>query len=305
MTPTIAAVAVAFTSALGLPTVSREVSPEVKAELHAGHLGKKTKPNAVLLIHGLFLHLLRPERATDAELQDWQRPKADLVKELAADFDVYSFGYAQTAPLDVVATTEGMRERIAALKAAGYEKIVLVGHSAGGVVARQFVERYPTAGVTKVIQVACPNEGVVLANFGIGLPKLQTGFIKSLAPDLRREVCKTASAPLPKDVEFAVVVTKFKQFQGDVLVDVTSQWPDDLQKQGVPAVLVSTSHNAAVKDPATIHEIGALARGKLTRWNETEVADARKVLFDGGPKTGLMPKVVGVIRDRIGLDKKK
>jgi pimeloyl-ACP methyl ester carboxylesterase len=305
VTPTVAALTIAFTSALGLPTVSKEVGPEVRAELTAGNVGKKTKPNAVLLVQGLYLRLLRPEKVAEAELQDWQRPRADLVKELASDFDVYSFGYAQTAPLDVVASTEGMRQRVAALKAAGYEKIVLVGHSAGGVIARQFVERYPTAGVTKIIQVACPNEGAVFASIGIGLPKPQVGFIKSLIPETRREACKACTTPVPKDVEFAVVVCKYKRYQGDTIVDVTSQWPDDLQKMGVPAVLVSASHNAAVKDAATIAEIGALARGKLTRWNEGEVAEARKVLFDPGPRTGLMPKVVGVVRDKIGLDKKK
>jgi hypothetical protein len=86
---------------------------------------------------------------------------------------------------------------------------------------------------------------------------------------------------------------------------VTSQWPDDLQRRGVPAVLSSSSHNNSVKDPATVQEIGTLVRGKITRWTDSEVADARKILFGGNSKTGFLPKVIGVVRDRIGLDKNK
>jgi hypothetical protein len=99
-------------------------------------------------------------------------------------------------------------------------------------------------------------------------------------------------------------VCKYGPFQGDLLVDVTSQWPADLQKLGVPVVLEPVSHPQAVKDPASVKQIAALARARLTRWDEAEVAQAWKVLFDSGPKTGLLPKVVGVVREKIGLDKK-
>ncbi len=305
MTPTIAALTVAFSSALGLPTTTKEVSPEVKGVLNAGHPGKVTKTKAVLLIHGLKLHLIRTDKIYDAELHDWQLPGSTMVKELAKDHDVYSLGYAQSSPLDAVASSEGMRNRIAALKAAGYKEIIIVGHSAGAVIARQFVERHPDAGVTKVIQVAPPNEGATLANIGIGLPKPQVGFIHSLAPEPRKEICKACLTPIPREIEFCTVVCKYGRFQGDSIVDFTSQWPEDLQKLGIPAVLVSVSHNNAIKDPASIKEIGTLVRGKITRWNEAEVAEARKVLFDSGSKTGLLPRISGVFRDRIGLDKRE
>lgn len=305
MTPTVAALAVAFSSTLGLPTVSRQVSPEIKGELKDGVLGKVSKPKAVLLIHGLKLQFLHPNKVYDPDLHDWQQPRSTMVKELEKDFDVYSFGYAQSAPLDVVASSEGLRNRVAAMKFLGYREIVIVGHSAGGVIARQFVERHPDAGVTKVIQVATPNEGATLANIGIGIPKPQVGFIRSLAPEPRKEICKACETPIPKTIEFCSVICQYGKFQGDSLVDFTSQWPEDLQKLGVPAVLVPVSHNNAIKDSHSVKEIGVLARGKLTRWTETEVAEARKVIFDGGPKTGLMPRILGTVRDRIGLDKKK
>ncbi|HEY2785103.1 MAG TPA: alpha/beta fold hydrolase [Fimbriiglobus sp.] len=305
MTPTVAALAVAFSSTLGLPTISKEVSPEVKHELTASRPGKVTKPNAVLLVHGLKLHLIRTDKTFGAELQDWQLPGSAMVKELAKDFDVYSFAYAQSAPVDAVASSEGLRARVAALKAAGYRKIVLIGHSAGGIVVRQFVERHPDSGVTKIIQVATPNEGATLADIRFGLPKPQLGFIRSLAPEPRKELCKACTTPVPKGVEFCVVVCKYGRFQGDTIVDVASQWPEDLQKLGVPAVLVSSSHNNAIKDAATITEIGTLVRGRLTRWTDAEVAEARKVLFDSGTKTGFLPKVMGLLKERIGLDRKK
>jgi pimeloyl-ACP methyl ester carboxylesterase len=226
------------------------------------------------------------------------------VKELGKDFDVYAFAYAQTAPVDAVALSNGLRARLAALKRAGYREIVLVGHSAGGVLARLAVEHDPAAGVTKIIQVACPNEGAQLADLGIGLPRTQVGFIHSLSPERRKAACKVCTTPVPKDVDFAVVVCKYGRLQGDTLVDLSSQWPADLQKQGVPIVLAPVSHSNAVKDPATVKEIAALAREKLARWDETEVAQARKVLFDSASKAGLLPRVIGVVRDRIGLDKK-
>jgi hypothetical protein len=304
MTPSVAAFAVAFTSAVGLPTATREVSPVVKAALSVKHPAEVTKPRAALLIHGLKLHLVQPAKATEPEMHEWQKPDSAMVKELGKEFDVYSFTYAQTTPVDAVASCEGLRARLAALRAAGYKEIVLIGHSAGSIVAREVVERYPTAGVTKVIQVAPPNEGAVLAEVGVGLPKTQVGFIKSLAPEYRKEVCKTCSTPIPKGVEFCVVACKYGRFQGDLLVDVTSQWPADLQKLGVPVVLESVSHPQAVKDPISVKEIAGLARGKLVRWDETEVAQARKVLFDTGSKSGLLPKVVGVVREKIGFDKK-
>jgi len=300
MTPTVAALAVAFTSTLGVPTAFWEASPAIKAELSPTHPAKVTKGKAVILVHGLKLQLVHPDKALRTEQHDWQQPDSHMVKELGRDFDVYAFAYAQSAPVDAVASSQGLRDRVAGVVAAGYREVVLIGHSAGGVIARQFVERYPDAGVTKVIQVACPNYGAVLANIGIGVPKPQAGFIKSLAPEPRREICKACPSPIPKSVEFCTVVCQYGRFKGDSMVDFASQWPEDLQKLGIPAVLVPVSHNNAIKDPVAVKEIAALARGTITRWTDDEVAQARKVFFTPA-KTGLVPKVLAAVRDRIGI----
>ena len=73
-------------------------------------------------------------------------------------------------------TFEDVEAGIAQIRLSGSERpgpFVVVGHSAGGVIARQFVESYPDAGVAKVIAVAAPFAGVELANIKVGYPKAQ------------------------------------------------------------------------------------------------------------------------------------
>ena len=178
------AVALAFYPAFAVPTATWQPSRSKQADV-PGLVAEVTKTRAVVLIPGLQLHLLRPEKCRAPEQHDWQRPHSKLVKELAPDFDVYALGYTQCQPLDAVSLSFGLRSTVAALAKAGYREIVLVGHSAGGIIARQFVERFPKSGVTKVIQVAAPNAGSDYATIGIGIPKTQLPFIRSLAPEYR------------------------------------------------------------------------------------------------------------------------
>src|SRR5262249_35973128 len=98
------------------------------------------KERAVVLVHGLRFHPLRRRTpATRPARHEWQEPRSELVKALAADADIYAFSYAQTVPLDAVAHSAGLREAVGQLRAAGYREIVLIGHSAGGVISRLFV----------------------------------------------------------------------------------------------------------------------------------------------------------------------
>src|SRR5262245_34318114 len=131
--------------------------------------GMKT---AVLLIHGLRPHV-RKDTVGKAGFQDWQRPKSLLVKTLAKDADVYAFAYGQNVSVEHIAGAAELRAGITRLKKLGYHEIVLIGHSAGGVVVRQFVEDYPEAGVTKVIQVCSPNGGCALGDAAAIVPKSQ------------------------------------------------------------------------------------------------------------------------------------
>src|SRR5438445_9632385 len=112
-----------------------------------------------MLVHGLRIHPLRPNLAARALKYEWQEPKSELVKALSREADVFAFGYAQTVSLDEIPHSPGFRQAVAELRTAGYREIVLLGHSAGGVICRLFVENYPDAGVTKVIQTSAPNTG--------------------------------------------------------------------------------------------------------------------------------------------------
>src|SRR5438132_502338 len=110
----------------------------------------------------------------------------------------------------------------------GYQELILVGHSAGGLIVRQIVEDHADAGVTKVIQVSAPNGGSDLGK------DIQQPFISSLAKQ-ERQACllKRADKKIPASVEFVCVVSG--TLGSDLLVLCNCQWTIDLQQQGIPA----------------------------------------------------------------------
>src|SRR5262245_9665545 len=124
----------------------------------AGQLGRSpAQARAVVLIHGLGLRPLSREKAHQPALCRWQKPEAAVVRGLAQESDVWAVGYGQNAPVEKVAPMVGREVR--RVKALGYKEVVLVGHSAGALVARHIVEDDPQAGVTKALQVCAPNLG--------------------------------------------------------------------------------------------------------------------------------------------------
>src|SRR4051812_15186584 len=82
-----------------LPTNVWQVAPDIKGRTW-WQASESRKDRAVLLIPGLKIHPIRWTLVTQPELHDWQEAKSDLVKALAAEFDVFAFGYAQTVPVD-------------------------------------------------------------------------------------------------------------------------------------------------------------------------------------------------------------
>jgi hypothetical protein len=275
MTPCLPVVLAAFACpCVNLPTEIWQVAPDAR---QPGWVNvQRSKDRVVLLLPGLKIHPLRPALAGRPDLHSWEEPNSDLVRTLAKDADVFSFGYAQITPLDAVAQSPGLREAVANIRKLGYKEIVLIGHSAGGVIARLFIESYPDCGVTKVITVAAPHSGSELAHLKGGYHKIQATFIQSLAPEARIE-----APPRKTDdrIEMACVICKLKRIDGDGLVNLVSQWPEEFRKLGVPAVLVPGSHFDAMISPVGVKAIAELAREKLVRWSPEEVEQARKVLF--------------------------
>jgi pimeloyl-ACP methyl ester carboxylesterase len=278
-----ALVAIAVTAALApsvdLPTLFWGIDPSVLV-VEGDTTLKPKRDRAVVLVHGLLPHLWHPERAAKPEVHDWQVKDGKVVKAIADDADVYGFSYAQTRSVDEVVFSRGLRDGVAAIKAAGYKEVVLLGHSAGGLVSRRFVELFPDAGVTKVIVVASPFGGSGWAKMpGFTLPKTQVPFIQSLSPEAREAYQRDRTAKLPDGVEFGVVLCRVSRGDHDTVVGLKSQWPDDLQKQGVPVVLATCTHTEAMLCEPVAREVATLVNGKVKRWTEDDVAKARRVLF--------------------------
>jgi hypothetical protein len=231
----------------------------------------RSKDRAVVLIHGLVPHILRAEKTGQPNPTVWQKPGSELVRKLSGEFDVYGFSYAQTLPVDMICHSCGLRNGVRQLKEKGYSEIVLVGHSAGAVVARQFVEAYPRAGVTRVIAVAGPHAGSPWARLPrLGLPDIQEPFIKSLSPSSRMRHCE-AGRPVDEDIEFCCLVCKLPRRSSDRIVPADSQWPPELRRQGVPAVCVPLDHFDVVRTGPGAEVIAGLARIKSTRWTPEQV----------------------------------
>ncbi len=263
-----------------LPTAFWQVAPDAGPTPWLAPPAAGANARAVVLVPGLHVHPLRPTRVLVPDRRPWQEPKSELVKALAKDSDVFAFGYAQSLGVDEVVRAPGLANAVARLRNGGYKEIVLVGHSAGGVIARAFVERNPDAGVTKVIAVGAPFAGSKAATVTIGYPRVQKPFIQSLTPAARAAAANANRDLIGKDLEFVCVVCKLKRAETDGIVPVDSQWPEDLQKLGVPMELAAVSHLDAMHNAATARTIAKLVREKLVRWSPEEAELARKILHN-------------------------
>ncbi len=256
-----------------------QVAPHVRAKFDGEPLTiQKTKSRAAIIIHGLQLHPLRPEKAAKPEMHDYQEAGSALVEGLSESHDVFSWSYGQTIVLDAVAVAPGLRSAVAKLKAAGYSEIALLGHSAGGIIAKQFVDRVPNSGVTKIVIVCTPYYGSDYATINIGLPSTQVSMIKSLLPSVRTAITRVMPANDPK-FEICCVIAKIRGISGDSLLSLESQWPPELQKQGIPASLVSVNHFDAMKAPQAVATIVELTRDPIVRWTPEQTAKAKAIVF--------------------------
>jgi pimeloyl-ACP methyl ester carboxylesterase len=267
-----------LTVLLGVPvspveTFYVQVAPAPRAAKEV--LRSPAQQRAVVLIHGLRVHPFNFKNVGKAVLHEWQKPGSLIVKLLGQDADVYSFAYAQNEAVEVVAAGPGLKECVGRLREMGYRSIVLVGHSAGGLLARHFVEDNPECGVTRVIQACAPNGGSNWAEWRAVLPT-QDRFLYSLTREARQVILhERAGKAIPGTVEFVCIVGTGVGF-GDGLVLCRCQWTEELQRQGVPCFPLDSTHWMVPRVRAGAELIARLAREPVQRWNERQVAEARK-----------------------------
>jgi pimeloyl-ACP methyl ester carboxylesterase len=256
-------------------TICQQVAP---AAANGKWTRSKGRGRAVLLIHGFHYHL-RSKHVPKAELRPWQKTDSVLVKALAKDADVFVFAYGQNVPLDDIVARSDLAADVARLRKLGYTEIVLLGHSAGGLIARQFVEDHPKAGVTGVIQVCAPNTGSPLATLAV--PKSQKPFVECLTAANRKKCLEArAKKRIPAKVQFVCVIGKVsKTADSDGVVPCDSQWSADLRRQGIPALTVVGNHRDVVRDASIAASLAQLVRQKHARWSAERVDKARKEIL--------------------------
>lgn len=269
-----------------LAPVQRDVAPFAKSE---------KQQRAVLLIHGFRPHPFDAKLALQANWHRWQNADNGLVQALGKEADVFAFAYSQNDTLEHIAAGAAFGKRIAELKHLGYAEIVLLGHSSGGLIARQFVEDHPDAGVTKVIQVGTPNGGTAWAKAIFGVPKEEQVFLQSLTPAGREKILKDrAGKKVPAKIDFVCVVCQgvstadktaddraagAQTVPGDGVVCCDCQWTEDLQAQGIPAVVLACGHITVMRTKLGEEKIAELVRQKQPRWDQSKIAAEKAAIL--------------------------
>ena len=242
------------------------------------------QPRAVVMIQGLKPHPFSSEKPNQAVPSSWQDAGSLMARALQDHADLYIFSYAQNRPVEEIAGAQNQDGKsfgdyLAEVRALGYDEVVLVAFSAGGLIARQFVEDHPDAGVTRVVQVCSPNTGSSLGGLDLGVRHDQEVFLNSLTKQARREFLDgRIDARIPDAVEF-VAVMGTGAGSGDSAVSRESAWPDDLREQRIPVVEIDTLHFAAVRGKTGTARIAELAVTPQPRWTAEQVEQAEKALL--------------------------
>lgn len=277
MTPTAAVLVCLAALAMPAPVLPQVLFVKVgPSPVVAGRTADQSR--AVVLIHGLSINLLNPDKVTNAGLRAWQQPDHDLVRKLSRDADVYGLAYSQNVPAHEIAHSADVLAHLRSLKEAGYRDVVLVGHSAGGLIARHVVEDNPDLGVTRVIQVCAPNVG---SNWAVlrTARAAQIPFLLSLTPGNRLKLLEERiEKKIPDKIAFICVVGS-SHLKGDGIVFCRSQWSQELQAQGVPAYSLRTSHRDAMHNPKTAELLEKLVVEPAPRWDNQKVTEVRKQLL--------------------------
>jgi Palmitoyl protein thioesterase len=211
------------------------------------------------------------------EWHAYQQAGSTLVKHISTQADVFALAYEQTVAVSAIAGSAEFRQCIQSLKDTGYTEIVLVGFATGGLVARQYVEDEPKAGVTKVIQIGAMNQGL-RANSG------QNALQKSLSRQARHDFFRERlDKKIPEGVEFVCVVDT-GWVEGNWLGkgeewSLSTQWPRDLQAQGIPANVLTTKYLWSSWADEGARVIAELIKEEQPRWEPKQVETTRKSLI--------------------------
>ena len=130
-----------------------------------------------------------------------------------------------------------------------------------------------------MIQVCSPNAGTSWAKLPAGRKK-QKAFLLSLTKEGReRSLRNRADRRIPDGVQFVCLVGTSSGV-GDGVVLTRSQWSEDLQRQGVPAVPLPLNHGAVMRTVRAAETLLELVRYDQPRWAATKVVALRKELFE-------------------------
>ena len=132
----------------------------------------------------------------------------------------------------------------------GAERVVLVCHSMGGLVARAYLRRFGSAHVERLVTLGTPHHGSVLAHTFPGVCLGQMHLDNAWLDELNRN--ETPAAPVP--------ITSIWSWHDSMVAPQTSSELGN----GRNIALVGVAHNALLADPearrCVVREIGK-ARG--------------------------------------------
>jgi pimeloyl-ACP methyl ester carboxylesterase len=138
-------------------------------ELKIGTYAEDHEVTPVIIIPGLGASWDLGAIMTGAEGSNWKIPgfvknydglKTSFLKAGYTDENLFVFAYDWRRPLDVLA--DRLNTYIED-KVPDGEKVNLVGHSMGGLVARAYAQKYGTSRINRILTIGSPNTGTVKA----------------------------------------------------------------------------------------------------------------------------------------------
>ncbi|VXB02042.1 alpha/beta fold hydrolase [Massilia sp. 9I] len=103
--------------------------------------------------------------------------------------------------------------------ATGADRVVIVAHSMGGLVARAWMRAFGTARVARVITLGSPHHGTCLAAFGLGLNAAQ---MRRMAKDEPPECAWLRALAQGEDAAARALVTSIFSHQDNIIAPQTS-----------------------------------------------------------------------------------